>query len=230
MSERPPAIVFDLDGTLVDTAADLVASLNHTLAEHGVDPVEPHLMRAYAGLGGKAMIERVHAARKMPLDAGRVPAMIEVFLRHYDESIPGLSLPYDGALAALDRLEAAGYRLAICTNKPQGMSERLLASLGLARRFAAVCGADRFAFRKPDPRHLTETIALAGADPERAVMIGDSRNDVTTAKAAGIPVIAVEHGYSDVHVRELEPSRVIGHFDELTPALAAELIRATTGA
>lgn len=118
-----------------------------------------------------------------------------------------------------------GYLLAICTNKPEGFSRRLIEGLGMAQRFAAICGADTFAHRKPDPRHLTGTIASAGGDPERAVMVGDSRTDIDTAKAAGIPVVAVDFGYTDRHVREFEPSVVISHFDDLTP----ELVRALAG-
>ncbi|MVA97752.1 phosphoglycolate phosphatase [Nitratireductor sp. CAU 1489] len=227
MKRPSPVIVFDLDGTLIDTAPDLIASLNHALADHGLAPVSPASMRAFAGLGGKAMIERVHAERRVRLEPETSALMVETFLAHYGDTIPGTSLPYHGATPALERLAAAGFALAICTNKPQAMTERLLEALKLTAYFSAVCGADRFSFRKPDPRHLTETIALAGADPRRAVMIGDSRNDVATAKAAGIPVVAVEHGYSDIPVRALEPSRVISHFDELTAELAQRLIDGT---
>jgi phosphoglycolate phosphatase len=101
--------------------------------------------------------------------------------------------------------------------------------LGLTPRFAAICGADTFAFRKPDPRHLTETILKAGGDPSRAVMVGDSQTDIDTAKAAGIPVVAVDFGYTDLHVREYEPSAIISHFDELTIGLATGLIAAAAG-
>lgn len=229
MTERAPIVVFDLDGTLVDTAADLVASLNHALADRGLESVELAAMRPYVGHGGRAMIERVHAARRIGLRPDTLETMIAAFLAHYGDTIPGLSLPFEGSLDALDRLTADGYRLAICTNKPQGLTEKLVAALGLSGRFAAVCGADRFTFRKPDPRHLLETIALARGDPERAIMVGDSRTDIDTAKAAGIPVVAVDFGYTDVDLRSLAPSRIISHYDELTPGFAATLIAAARG-
>ena len=129
-------------------------------------------------------------------------------------------------LEAIARARRAGYIFAICTNKPEGMAVSLIERLGLSHLFGAICGADTFAFRKPDPRHLTETIARAGGDPARALMVGDSRTDIDTAKAAGIPVVAVDFGYTDRHVREFEPSKVISHYDELTVALVDRLIAA----
>lgn len=229
MVNKAPVVVFDLDGTLVDTAADLMASLNHALAGHGVAAIDPAAMRPYAGHGGRAMIERVHAARRLLLRAEALEAMVAAFMAHYGECIPGLSQPFEGAAAAMDRFAADGYRLAVCTNKPQDLSDRLMAALGLSPRFAAICGADAFTFRKPDPRHLLETIARAGGDPARAVMVGDSRTDIDTAIAAGIPVVAVDFGYSDVDIRTLGASRIISHYDELTPAFAAALIAAARG-
>lgn len=225
MSAKPPVAVFDLDGTLVDTAFDLVASLNHVLEQAGFDTVPYLSMRPYAGHGGRAMIERIFAARRMTLRPELLEALIAGFLARYRDTIPGESRAYPGAIAALDRMESAGFRLAVCTNKPQRLADDLLAALNLTSRFAAICGADAFSFRKPDPRHLTETIARAGGDPEASIMIGDSRTDVDTAKAAGIPVIAVSFGYSDVPVRDLEPSIVLADYEELTPALARRLTR-----
>jgi phosphoglycolate phosphatase len=130
---------------------------------------------------------------------------------------------------ALDRFAAAGYLLAVCTNKTETFSRKLIASLGMSHRFQAICGQETFAFRKPDPRALTETIRKAGGDVSRALMVGDSRTDIDTAKAAGIPVVAVDFGYTDRHVREFEPSKIISHFDELTVALADGLIAASAG-
>jgi phosphoglycolate phosphatase len=121
---------------------------------------------------------------------------------------------------ALDALEGRGYRLAVCTNKVEAHSRLLLEALGVAGRFAAICGRDTFASFKPDPRHLTLTIAQAGGDPARAVMVGDSRTDIATAKAAGIPVVAVTFGYTDTPVEELEPDIVIDHYDRLADAIA----------
>lgn len=229
MPGTTPTIVFDLDGTLVDTADDLIASINHALADEGMRPVDPAWLRPYAGHGGRAMIERVFSAERRLLKPDTTDRLVKLFLDHYADNIPGVSRPYDGALAALDRFAGIDARLAICTNKPQAFADRLIGALGLSERFAAICGADVFTFRKPDPRHLTETILRAGGDPERALMVGDSRTDVDTARNAGIPVVAVSFGYSDVPVKDLAPSVVIDHLDDLTVELAERLMRAARG-
>jgi phosphoglycolate phosphatase len=219
-----PIIVFDLDGTLVDTAPDLLDSLNHCLGTGGVALADAAAFHQYVGQGGRVMIERAYAAQQKTLAVEEHNRLLSLFLEHYGANIPGKSRPYPGVLAALDRFERAGFALAICTNKTEAFSRKLIDALGMTHRFAAICGADTFAFRKPDPRHLLETIARAGSDPDRAVMVGDSRTDIDTAKAAGIPVVAVDFGYTDLHVREFEPSVVISHFDELTLDLAGRLI------
>lgn len=229
MPDTTPTIVFDLDGTLVDTADDLIASINHALAGEGMRPADPAWLRPYAGHGGKAMIERVFSLERRLLKPETTERLVRLFLDHYAESIPGVSRPYAGALAALDRFSGIGARLAICTNKPQAFADRLIGALGLAERFATICGADAFPFRKPDPRHLTETILRAGGDPSHALMVGDSRTDVDTARNAGIPVVAVSFGYSDVPVKDLGPSTVIDHLDDLTVDLAERLMRAARG-
>jgi phosphoglycolate phosphatase len=221
-----PTIVFDLDGTLIDTAPDLLDSLNHCLSTEGVEAVEPGELRRFVGMGGRVMIERAFAARQRALEADVLDRLMDAFLEHYSAGVPGRSVPYAGVLDALDRFEAAGYSMAICTNKLERLSVGLIGALNLAPRFRAICGADTFAFRKPDPRHLIETIAKAGGNHAQAIMIGDSRTDIDTAKAAGVPVIAVDFGYTDRHVREFEPSHIISHFDELTLELADNLIKA----
>ncbi|MCO6390309.1 HAD-IA family hydrolase [Aliihoeflea aestuarii] len=224
-----PIIVFDLDGTLVDTAPDLMASLNHSLAMDGLSVSDHAELLRYVGMGGKVMIERAYAAKQRVLSDERLKELLDVFLEHYTNGMPGESKPYAGVVDALDRFEAAGYLTAVCTNKFEVMSVTLLTGLGLHERFRAICGQDTFAFRKPDPRHLLETIARAGGDPSRAVMVGDSETDIRTAQAAGIPVVAVDFGYTDRHVREFEPSHIISHYDELTVDLADRLIAAAAG-
>lgn len=223
-----PIIVYDLDGTLVDTAPDLLDSLNHCLNLAGLETAEPTELRKFVGMGGRVMIERAFAAQNKTLEQAQLDRLLATFLDHYGGAIPGKSQPYAGVLSALDRFERAGYIAAVCTNKYENLATSLIGSLGLAPRFAAVCGQDTFSFRKPDPRHLTETIARAGGSPARAVMIGDSRTDIDTAKAAGIPVVAVDFGYTDRHVREFEPSVVISHFDELTLEVVEGLLQAAT--
>jgi phosphoglycolate phosphatase len=221
-----PILVFDLDGTLVHTAPDLLDSLNHCLALEGIAPSDPEGFLSYVGQGSRAMIERAFAARRLPLDTLRLDRLQAVFLERYVGSMPGNSALYPGAARVLDHFSREGFLLAVCTNKLEGMSVQLLERLGTAGRFAAICGGDTFAHRKPDPRHLFDTIRKAGGDPSKAVMFGDSRADIDAAKAAGIPVVAVDFGYSDRPVRELEPSRVISHYDEVTPDLVASLLRA----
>jgi len=219
-----PIIVFDLDGTLIDTAPDLLDSLNHCLGAGGVAHTDTTAFHQYVGHGGRVMIERAYAAQQKALAVDEHDRLLALFLDHYGANIPGKSRPYPGVPAALDRFGSAGFKLAICTNKTEAFSRKLIGALGMTHHFAAICGADTFAFRKPDPRHLVETIAKAGGERDRAVMVGDSRTDIDTAKAAGIPVVAVDFGYTDRHVREFEPSVVISHFNELTLDLAGRLI------
>jgi phosphoglycolate phosphatase len=220
-----PIIVFDLDGTLVDTAPDLLDSLNHCLGLARMPAVDEISLRTFVGMGGKVMIQRAFAAQNRPLAEEHLAELLVAFLEHYTANIPGRSLLYPGAAEAIERFSRAGYTLAVCTNKYESLSRKLLEALEVADRFAAICGQDTFDWRKPDPRHLLSTIELAGGDAARALMVGDSRTDIDTAKAAGVPVVAVDFGYTDRHVREFEPSRVISHFDELTLDMADLLLK-----
>lgn len=219
-----PIVVFDLDGTLIDTAPDLLTSLNHCLSLSGLDAVEPVELRRYVGMGGRVMIERAFAASNRRLTDAHLDELQAAFIDHYGANMPGASQPYPGVVEALRRFEAAGYLAAVCTNKYETLANTLIDALELAPSFAAICGADTFDFRKPDPRHLLSTIEQAGGDRRRALMVGDSRADIDAAKGAGIPVVAVDFGYTDRHVREFSPSRIISHFDELTVDMAERLI------
>ncbi len=219
-----PIIVFDLDGTLVDTAPDLMASLNHTIAAADLRPVVYEDLTHLVGHGARAMIERAFTLRQTPLDQDRLQALLERFIKHYGENMPGDSTVFPGLTASLDSLAAAGYRLAVCTNKLESLARPLIEKLGLAPYFQAITGGDTFEMRKPDPRHLTETILLAGGDPARALMVGDSINDILAARNAGIACLAVPFGYSDEPIESLGADALITHFDQLTPALAERLI------
>ncbi|RNC94915.1 MAG: phosphoglycolate phosphatase [Oricola sp.] len=223
-----PIIVFDLDGTLIDTAPDLLDSLNHVITVEGLDPVSTADLRSHVGHGARAMLRRAYTAQERALPDARLEHLVAVFIEHYTANMPGRSRPFDGAVACMDRFEAAGFVLAVCTNKFEAMSRQLLEALGIGERFAAVCGANTFPVRKPEPGHLTGTIDRAGGDRNRAVMIGDSDTDINTAKAAGIPVVAVDFGYSPQPVDTFAPDRIISHFDALTPLMANELIGART--
>ena len=214
-----PIAVFDLDGTLADTAGDLVGTLNVILKQEGLAPLPVSKARDMIGAGARALIQRGFEAAGKELTPAYLDELFRQFMIHYGENICVQTRLYPGAAEALNRLEQAGFILAVCTNKVEEHSVKLLHELGIGHRFAANCGRDTFPYFKPDPRHLTLTIERAGGSPARAVMIGDSRTDIVTARTAGIPAIAVPFGYTDVPVRELGPDLVVGHFDELFPAV-----------
>lgn len=220
----PPTIVFDLDGTLIDTAPDLLTTLNIVLGREGIAPVGREEIVGYIGSGARAMIGRAFSAAGRPLPPDKHAALFADYLAEYDRHLVDESAPYAGTEAMLDRFAAAGWLLAVCTNKFEAPARKLLDRLGLARRFAAITGQDTFGVSKPHPLHLTETIRAAGGVAERAVMVGDSHVDIETAKAAGIPVVAVSFGYSPVPVATLGPTVVIDSFDALYP-VAVEFMR-----
>ena len=221
----PISVIFDLDGTLVDTAPDLIATLNVIFRREGLAPVTFANARPLIGAGARRMIERgleQQAATMTPADVDR---LYKDYLEHYAEHIADTSRPFPGLEAALDTLAARGDRFAVCTNKLEWLSVRLLDALNLSARFVAICGQDTFGVQKPDPEILRRTVLSAGGDLSRAIMVGDSAADIETARAAGTPVIAVDFGYTDVPVTALGPDRVISTFDAL-PAAVAELMRA----
>jgi phosphoglycolate phosphatase len=218
-------IVFDLDGTLVDTAPDLVATLNAVLAREGYASVPYAEARTMIGGGARHMLARAVSRRGLAIDPGELDRLFADFVAHYAAHIADASRPFPGIEPALDLLAAQGARFAVCTNKLEQLSIALLERLGLAGRFAAICGQDTFGMSKPDPELLRRTIARAKGDLAGTVMVGDSTIDVAVARAAGVPVIAVDFGYSDVPAPQLKADRVIGHFDELPGAVASLLAR-----
>jgi phosphoglycolate phosphatase len=212
-------VVFDLDGTLVDTAPDLIESLNVVFAREGLPTFAYAEARDMIGGGARRMIENgLHVVGHASSD-GAVDRMFGDFIAYYSAHVADRSRPFPGLDWALDRLGADGCRLAVCTNKLEGLSRLLLEALGLTSRFAAICGPDTFGIQKPDPEILRRTVRAAGGDIRRAVMVGDSGTDIATARAAGIPVVAVDFGYSDTPIRQLRPDRLIGHFDDLAAAV-----------
>jgi phosphoglycolate phosphatase len=214
-----PTIIFDLDGTLVDTAPDLIDTLNAILGRHGVPPVASEDARMMIGAGVKPLLQRALASKGLQPSPAEIDAMFAEYLKLYAEHIADRSRPFPGLIGALDTLAAQGCRLAVCTNKLEWLSVRLLDALGLSARFAAVCGQDTFTMRKPDPEMLRLTIRRAGGEPGHAVMVGDSMTDVATAKAARIPVVAVDFGYTETPPHELGADRLISHFDALPEAI-----------
>lgn len=218
-SSTPLTVVFDLDGTLIDTAPDLVEATNHILKGLKLAPVKLEKFKMCVGLGARQMIVQGLSDAKVRLAEHEIDQLLADFLVYYGDNIAHESRPYPGAVAALDRLEAAGHRLAICTNKSEHLARKLMDTLGLANRFAVIAGRDTFEVSKPDPGHLTGTIAMAGGVVETALMIGDSATDVNTARAANILVIGVTHGYTDRPIEDLNPDAVIEHFDALDSAI-----------
>ncbi len=218
---KPPIVVFDLDGTLADTAHDLIATLNVLLTREGLPALPLSQARDLIGAGARPLIERGYAAAGAPLPAALLESLYGEFLDYYHHHIADHSMLFPGAVEALDRLDAQGFRLAVCTNKMEAHALELLRALGVLKRFAFVSGKNTFAFCKPDPRHLLETIDRAGGDPARALMVGDSRTDIDTAKAAGIPVVGVTFGYTAVPVRDLDPDIVIDDLATLPDAVAS---------
>ena len=212
-------VVFDLDGTLVDTAPDLIAALNYILAREGMPPVPLQSARMMIGAGARKLLER-----GLELD-GRNVALEELdrltrdFIDHYAAHIADASRPFEGLEAALDELAARGCRLAVCTNKLEWLSKLLLDRLGLSARFAAICGADTFGIAKPDPAILRQTVARAGGEMSSTVMVGDAGPDIGVARRAGVPVIGVEFGYTEVPIAELKPDLLIGHMNQLPAAV-----------
>ncbi|VTZ48989.1 Phosphoglycolate phosphatase [Methylocella tundrae] len=214
-----PLLVFDLDGTLADTAVDLVSTLNALLTREGLAAIPFQDARSMVGAGAKALLQRGLKANGVEVDEIKLDQLFSDYLLHYEEHIADDSVLYPGVTAALDRFEEAGWSFAVCTNKIEGPSVLLLTALGVAERFKAICGKDTFAVSKPDGGALLHTIAKAGGDPRRAIMVGDSKTDIETARNAEVPVVAVNFGYTDLPVETFKPDRVIAHFDELWEAV-----------
>ncbi len=216
-----PTIVFDLDGTLVDTAPDLIDTLNVVFAREGLPAVPYEAARNAIGGGAKAMIARGVEAEGRVVSPGKLEHMFVDFIAHYSKHLTDRSRPFPGLTDALDALAARGCQFAVCTNKLERLSVLLLDQLELTNRFVAICGQDTFGIQKPDPEILRRTVTAAGGTLQHAVMIGDSITDIRTARAAGIPVIAVDFGYSERPVAEFGPDRTISHFKDLPASIAA---------
>jgi phosphoglycolate phosphatase len=212
-------IVFDLDGTLIDTAPDLIAALNYVLGREGMAPVPLQSARNMIGAGARKLIERGLEVEGRAMSVAEIDRLLKDFIDFYAAHIADASRPFEGLEAALDELATQGCRFAVCTNKLEWLSRRLLDELRLSGRFAAICGADTFGVSKPDPIILQQTVARAGGDMAAVIMVGDAGPDVGVARRAGVPVIGVEFGYTDVPIAELKPDRLIGHMKDLPGAV-----------
>ncbi|SNS07131.1 phosphoglycolate phosphatase [Sphingomonas laterariae] len=217
MNDFPFAVVaFDLDGTLADTAPDLTAALNHALQALGRPPVPAEDVRHMVGHGARALLSKGLAATG-EVNEELIERGFPIFLEYYQSHIADHSRPFEGLEAALDALAARGVKLAVCTNKLEGLSRELIDTLGWKDRFVALVGGDTLPVRKPDPAPLFAAIERAGGG--RAAFVGDSITDTDTAKAAGIPCVAVSFGFSDRPADQLGADALIDHFDDLIPAL-----------
>ena len=218
----PVTVIFDLDGTLADTSGDLLAAANACFRDIGAGDVLGPADAGTALNGGRAMLRLGMGRIGREGDEAEVDRLYPVLLGHYGAAIDTHTAIYPGAMAAVARLVEQGHAVGICTNKPEGLAQLLLTRLGVRDAFASLVGSDTLAVRKPDPAPLREAVRLAGGDPLRACLIGDSRTDRDTARAAGVPCVLVGFGPAGGDMAALEPEAIIGHFDEL-PGVVARL-------
>jgi phosphoglycolate phosphatase len=210
-------LVFDLDGTLIDTVPDLANALNQVLGERGYAPLAPGEVQRMIGDGVPVLVSRGFAARGG--DAAEASDALPRFLAVYEANAANLSRPYPGVRDTLVELRRRGYRTAICTNKPERATDAVLRGLGLLGLFDGIAGGDHFAVRKPDPGHLLGLVAELGGGKERAAMIGDNENDAAAAHAAGLPLLLMRYGYARVDPATLGAAALLDHFAELPDAL-----------
>jgi len=211
-------IVFDLDGTMVDTAPDLVRALNETMDLEGLPRVKLETVRQLVGHGARALIERASALQGVTFAAQRLDQLTSEFITFYAADIARESKPFPGVAEALDTLAGLGAKLAVCTNKRTALSVQLLDALEMSERFSAIVGADAVTDRKPHPDHYRAAVTRAGGVVRRSVMVGDTAADVASARGAGAPVCIVSFGYCDVGADKLGADVLLHRFSELAPA------------
>jgi len=214
-----PSIVFDLDGTLVDSANDLIPALNKTICAEGLKPVAKQDATKVVGQGAAKMIELAYKLNDVSLAQEKLDELFKQFLKHYENHIADETIFFDGCLSALDRLSVDGWQFSVCTNKLENLAVKLLTQMQEEKRFITISGGDTFEHKKPHPSHILETIKRAGANPTTSIMVGDSINDIAAAKAANVPSIAVDFGYTEQPVTEMGADIVISHFDEFYDAV-----------
>ena len=208
-----------LDGTLVDTAPDLIGALNHVMTLNRLSPIPSDHMRPFVGHGGVFALKRGFAYHQQDIDDDHLALSHKQLLEHYVANISATSRPFPGAEMQVRRMRNEGIRLGICTNKKEHMSLALLSQLRLEDLFHAICGADSVTNHKPHQDHIVETIERAGGDIGSSILIGDTKTDVDAAKAANIPVILLSHGYTPTPVHDLGADLVIDHFNDLQAGL-----------
>jgi phosphoglycolate phosphatase len=212
------AVIFDLDGTLVDTAPDLHAATNYVLSTLRRRPITMEQVRAFVGHGARALIARGCEATGDPVDPRAIETLYQEFVIYYAANIAANSKPYPGVVNLLKQCQDKGLVLGVCTNKLESLSNQLLTALNMRSYFGAVVGPDTIGISKPDPRPYLETLLRLNR-PGASILIGDSETDIRTAENAKVPVIAVSFGYTAQHVRAFNPTHIIDHFDEAWPIL-----------
>lgn len=220
MTDNLPVLLFDLDGTLVDTAPDLVATLNTILTRRNRPPMPLESVVKLVGDGARVLLDRGFRATGAPADD--LDELLAEFIDIYVAAATVHSQPFPGVVEALEGFRAAGHRMAVCTNKPQAPSETILSELGLMHFFETVVGGDRLPVRKPDPGHLLGTLDLMDATGRRAIMVGDSYNDVASAREADMPVVVVSYGYTTTPPADLGGDVLVDRFAEI-PAIVERL-------
>jgi phosphoglycolate phosphatase len=219
MSKEPFSIVFDLDGTLIDSVPDVTIAVNKILEEEGRRTLSLKEARTMVGQGAKAMIANAMVATGASLSPERLDECVERYIGHYQADPTQRTIIYPGVIWALETFAAEGRSMGICSNKPSVMTNLVLEELGLEKYFSISLGGDSVPHRKPDGRHILQTLNLMGASVERAVMVGDSENDIQAAKQAGMPSVAVSYGYCEDPVA-LAADALIDSFHELPDALS----------
>lgn len=219
-SGGPISVVFDLDGTLAETAPDLAGAMNAVLRSAGRPELPVSHVRTMVGRGAKVLIETGFAATGAAVEPEKLDPMFHEFLAHYRDHIADTSHLFPLARETVAALGLAGHKLGVCTNKPIALTELLLGRLNFRAPFLSVRGADSASYRKPDPRHFFDVVDEMGGDRSRAVLVGDSETDAKTARAAGVPCILVSFGYTEIPVAELGGDAIIHSFDELQGTLA----------
>lgn len=215
---KPAAVVFDLDGTLIDSADDLGAAANRLLAAESRRALSGAEVRRFIGDGSRVFVQRAWAATGAPADDPTLDGLVPRFVAEYESDVAGHTHPYPGALETVAQLKAAGLKLAVCTNKPQRPAEMVLERLGFSAHLDAVAGGDRFAYRKPDPRHLADTMGLLGTGAAETVMVGDNEHDMAVARGAGTGAVLVSYGYARTPLDEIDADARIDTLGDL-PAL-----------
>ncbi len=211
------ALIFDLDGTLVDTAPDLIQATNHVLNSIGRRAVDLNEFRGFVGHGAMNLIERGTLATGSAVDSETLKRLHRDFLDYYGSNVSACSKVFDGLPSLLNEAHLRGIKMGVCTNKVEGLSHKLLGELDLAKWFGAVVGGDTLPIMKPDPAPYREVAKRLGVDASRTIMFGDSETDIRTAQNTGVPVIAVTFGYTARPVETFGPTHVINHYDQAWP-------------